>query len=168
MKERVYSVLVVSAAEKMNTALSSLLPESHFEPVRFVTSINAARRAWGDRSYDHVIINSPLKDATGIEFALNIAESRNTVVLLLVRDETAQDIRDEAVANGVFLLSKPVTVSSLSIALDWLASARENLRKIEKKTLSFEEKMEEKKERKNEQTKTNKVAKIIEKVQVQN
>ena len=143
MKERVYSVLVVSAAEKLNTALSSLMPESHFEPVRFVTNINAARRAWGARRYDHVIVNSPLKDDTGIDFALDIAESRDTVVLLLVRDEIAQEIRDEVVASGVFMLSKPVSVSSLSLALDWLASARENLRKVEKKTLSVEEKMEE-------------------------
>ena len=37
LKERVYSVLVVSAAEKLNTALSPLMPEARYQPVRIVS-----------------------------------------------------------------------------------------------------------------------------------
>ena len=48
LKERVYSVLVVSAAEKLNTLLAELLPESHYDPVRTVSSISAAKRAWSE------------------------------------------------------------------------------------------------------------------------
>ena len=46
LKERVYSVLVVSAAEKLNTALLSLLPEARYSPVRVVTNVSAAKRLW--------------------------------------------------------------------------------------------------------------------------
>ena len=40
-------------------------------------------------------------------------------------------------------MARPVSRSLMSLALDWMESARERLRKTEQKTLSFEEKMEE-------------------------
>ena len=45
--------------------------------------------------------------------------------------------------HGVFTLPKPTSKPTMAIALSWLSSAREKLRKTEKKTLSIEEKMEE-------------------------
>jgi len=143
LKERIYSVLVVSAAEKFNTALASLLPESHYQPVKVVSSVSAAKRAWSERSYDYIIINSPLPDDDGARFAIDTASSRGAVVLLLVRAELYGDIREKVVEYGVFTLAKPLSRSLLTLSLDWMASTREHLRKLEKKTLSVEEKMEE-------------------------
>ena len=143
LKEREYSVLLVSASEKLNTALSDLLPESRYRPVRTVSSVSAGKRAWSERSYDFVIINSPLPDDTGIRFAIDAAGSAGSVVLLLVRAELQDDVRDRVVEHGVYTLAKPLSRPLVSLALDWLAAARERLRKLEKKTLSVEEKMEE-------------------------
>lgn len=143
LKERIYSVLVVSAADKLNTALSSLLPESHYQPVKIVSSVSAAKRAWSERSFDYVIINSPLPDDAGTRFAIDVGNSKGAVVLLFVRAELHDDTREKVVEHGVFTLAKPFSRPLLSLALDWMASAREHLRKMEKKTLSVEEKMEE-------------------------
>ena len=143
LKERIYSVLVVSAAEKLNTALISLLPESHYQPVKIVSSVSAGKRAWSERSYDYVIINSPLPDDAGTRFAIDVGHSAGAVVLIFVRAEICDDIREKVVEHGVFTLSKPLSQSLISLALDWMASAKERLRKLEKKTLSVEEKMEE-------------------------
>ena len=143
LKERIYSVLVVSAAERFNTALSDLLPESRCDPVHFVSGVSAAKRAWGERSYDIVIVNSPLPDDAGIRFAVDTAGSPGAVVLLLVRSELYAEITDRVTEHGVFTLARPLSRQVLSLALDWLAAARERLKKLEKKTLSFEEKMAE-------------------------
>ncbi len=143
LEEQTYSVLVVSAAEKLNTALSDLLPESHYLPVRFVPSVSAGKRAWNERYYDFVMINSPLPDDAGIRFAIDVANAKGAVVLLLVRAELHDDIYEKVVEHGVFTLSKPLSRSVFTLALGWLASAREQLRKTEHKTLSVEEKMEE-------------------------
>ena len=143
LKERVYSVLVVSAAEKVNAALSSCLPESHYNPVHFVSSVSAAKRAWNERDYDYVIVNSPLPDDPGMRFAIDAGDEGGTVVLLLIRAELYDDARDEVVEHGVFTLAKPISRPLFSAALDWMESARERLRKSERKTLSVEEKMEE-------------------------
>ncbi|MBQ1378123.1 MAG: ANTAR domain-containing protein [Lachnospiraceae bacterium] len=143
LKERVYSVLILSAAEKLNTALSALLPGSHYQPVRYVSSVSAGERAFSERAYDFVIINAPLPDDPGIRFAIDAGSAQGTVVLILVRAELHDDVREKVLEYGVFTLAKPLSRAAASQALDWMAAARERLRKSEKKTLSIEEKMEE-------------------------
>lgn len=143
LKERVYSVLIVSAAESFNDALSALLPNSKYSPTHFVSNISAAKRALAERAFDYVIINSPLPDDVGTRFAIDTADSQESVVLLMVRTELQEEIYDKVAEHGVFVLPKPTSKPTMTIALNWLSSAREKLRKTEKKTLSIEEKMEE-------------------------
>ena len=143
LKERVYSVLIVSAAESFNDALSALLPNSKYSPTHFVSNISAAKRALAERAFDFVIVNSPLSDDIGTRFAIDTGNSKETVVLLMVRAELQAEIYDKVAEHGVFVLPKPTSKPTMAIALSWLSSAREKLRKTEKKTLSIEEKMEE-------------------------
>ena len=143
LKERVYSVLIVSAAEGFNDALSALLPTSKYSPTNFVSNISTAKRALAERAFDFVIINSPLPDDIGTRFAIDTGSSKETVVLLMVRAELQAEIYDKVAEHGVFVLPKPTSKPTMAIALSWLSSAREKLRKTEKKTLSIEEKMEE-------------------------
>ena len=143
LKERVYSVLIVSAAEGFNDALSTMLPTSKYSPTNFVSNISAAKRALAERAFDFVIINSPLPDDIGTRFAIDTGSSKETVVLLMVRAELQAEIYDKVAEHGVFVLPKPTSKPTMAIALSWLSSAREKLRKTEKKTLSIEEKMEE-------------------------
>ena len=143
LKEQAYSVLVVSAAERFNAALATLLPESKHSPVCTVLNISAAKRAIAERAFDYVIINAPLPDDPGIRFAIDTCNSQTTVVLLIVKSELYAEIYDKVTEHGVFTLAKPISKPVMTLALDWMASARERLRKFEKKTLSIEEKMEE-------------------------
>ena len=143
LKKRIYSVLIVSVAENLNTVLTALLPESKYAPAHVVSGISAAKRAFAERAYDYVIINSPLPDDIGTGFAIDACNSGGTVVLLMVRAELHADIYDKVAEHGVFTLPKPTSRQTITTALSWMSSARERLRKAEKKTLSIEEKMEE-------------------------
>ena len=143
LEEKIYGVLIVSAAESFNDALSALLPNSKYSPTHFVSNISAAKRALAERDFDFVIINSPLPDDIGTRFAIDTGNSKETVVLLMVREELQAEIYDKVAEHGVFVLPKPTSKPIIITALSWLSSAREKLRKTEKKTLSIEEKMEE-------------------------
>ncbi len=143
LKERVYSVLVVSAAENFNAALSGLLTEPSYGPVDTVSSVSAARRAMAEKVFDMIFINSPLPDDQGVRLAIDACTSKGTVALLLVKSEIHAEIYDRVVGRGVFTLPKPTSRPALAMALSWMASARERLREFEKKTLSVEEKMEQ-------------------------
>ncbi len=141
--ELTYSVLFVSASEKFNTALPSLLSEARYRPLQIVSGVSAAKRALSKRSYDFVIINSPLPDDVGINLAIEVCNFKETVALLLVRADIHDEIYSKVTKHGVFTLPKPISKPFLSAALDWMGSARERLRKFEKKEISLEEKMEE-------------------------
>lgn len=142
-KEYVYSVLVVSASDAFNASLTSLLPEAKFAPIRYESSISAAKRATLERSYDFVIINSPLPDDTGLRLAIDLSGLKTTAVLLMVRAELYSSTYDKVAQHGVYILSRPTSRSTVSFALDWLVTTRERLKKFEEKTLSTEEKMQE-------------------------
>ncbi len=143
LKEQVYSVLIVSAAEKFNSAIHEIFSVPLFSPVNTVNNISAAKRAIGERDFDIVIINSPLPDDYGLRFAIDTVSSYNTVVLFLARAEQYEDAYDKLAEHGVFLLQKPTARAVFEIASGWMISARERIRKTEKKTLSIEEKMNE-------------------------
>ena len=143
LKEQTYSVLVVSASEKLNQALPEIFSVPVFSPVLFVSNISAARRAVAERDFDIVIVNSPLPDDPGLRFAVDTISSYQTVVLFLARTEQYAQSFDMLAEHGVFLIQKPTSRASFELAAGWLISARERMRKTEKKTLSIEEKMNE-------------------------
>ncbi|MGN0648404.1 MAG: ANTAR domain-containing response regulator [Oscillospiraceae bacterium] len=143
LEERIYSVLVVSSSQAFNHAVLEQLPPSSYQPVCFTPNISEAKRKFSERSFDFVIINSPLPDDNGTRFAIDCCRSMTTVVLLLARTEVHAEMHSKVVSHGVFTLQKPTSRMIMAQALGWLASARERLRKLEKKTLSVEERMEE-------------------------
>ena len=143
LKEQVYSVLVVSASQKLNQALPEVFSVPVFSPVQFVSNISAAKRALAERDFDIVIVNSPLPDDTGARFAIDAVSGYQTVVLFLARTEQYSQYYDELAEHGVFLIQKPTSILTFSLASGWLISARERIRKTERKTLSIEEKMNE-------------------------
>lgn len=141
LKERFYSILIVSATDSFTSALTDLVSGTRYRPVHNVTSISAAKRILAEKTFDFIIINSPLYDDIGIRFAIDICTAKSSAVLLLLKNDIHADVHDKVVEYGIFTLSKPVSKPTMLYALNWMESARERLRQLEKKTLSIEEKM---------------------------
>ena len=143
LEKRTYSVLVVSSAERFCASISKLLPESTYHRVDYVYNSQAAKRATLETSYDFVIINAPLADEFGTRFAIDVSKDKGVISLLIVKTEVYDDIYMKVYQQGVFCLPKPASTQMILQALQWMASARERLRKSEKKTSSIEDKMAE-------------------------
>ena len=143
LKERIYRILIVSATDSFTSAFTDLLPEARYSPVDTVTSISVAKRVLAEKTYDFVIINAPLPDDAGTRFAIDTCTTKQSAVLLLVENDIHAGIHDRVAEYGVFTLPKPISKVTMTHALNWLESARERLRKFEKKTISIEDKMAE-------------------------
>ncbi len=143
LREQVYSVLLVSAVQKFNNAILALLPEGRYHPVRIVGSVGAAERELLDRNYDIVLINTPLPDDFGTRLAIDICNDSGTGVLLFVRSEQYTEINAKVSDFGVLTISKPASSQMVTQSVFLLCGTRERLRRMEKKTESIEEKMEE-------------------------
>mgnify|MGYP002572720655 CR=1 FL=1 len=138
-----YSVLLVSASAKFMDSVLPLLPERSFSPITKAPDVSSARRCLLERSYDLLIINAPLPDEFGTNFALDICQSTQTGVLLLVRAEQYPDVSARVGASGVMTLQKPTNPAIFSSTLRLLCATRERLRRMEQKTATLEEKMAE-------------------------
>lgn len=143
LQEQIYSVLIVSAADAFNASLQALLPDSKFSPIRIENSINSAKRILIERTYDFIIINAPLPDDSGTRFAIDISGTKTTVVLLMVRSELYASTFEKVAEYGVYVLPKPSSKLTVLQAVDWMISSRERLKKLEKKSVSLEDKMVE-------------------------
>ncbi len=143
LKERIYSLLLVSAAKHANASLTEILAECPCEKPVIVSSVSTAEQALVGRSFDLIIINAPLPDDPGIRFAIDACRLPGTTVLLLVSGDTHDQVYDRVAEHGVFTLPKPLSRPALLRAVSWMISARERLRKLEQRTQPLEEKMEE-------------------------
>ena len=143
MTEHIYSVLVVSSAEKVVKPMLEMLPEKMFDPIMTATDATQARRKLLENDFDIVIVNSPLKDEFGTRLALDICSKSSAGVLLFVKAEHYADITAKVMPYGVLTISKPTSSSMIAQSVQMLCSTRERLRIMEKKNASVEEKIEE-------------------------
>ena len=143
LRERAYSILIVSATDHFTSAFAGMVPETRYSPIHTAASVSAAKRILAEKTFDFVIINAPLPDDIGTRFAIDTCTSKQSAVLLLVKSDIHAGIHDEVVEYGVFTLPKPTSKPTIIHALSWMESARERLRQFEKKSLSIKEKMAE-------------------------
>ncbi len=141
--ERVYSVLLVSAAEKMNTRLAAFFSGGGFELVTVVDSVAKAQRRLLNREYDLVIVNSPLPDDFGKKLAVDVVAESGGVSLLLVKSDMYDEISSSMIPRGVMVAKRPLDDSMIDQLLGIMCSVCERFKSVRKKTLSLEDKMEE-------------------------
>ena len=142
-KEQVYSVLIVSNSEKFNTSLQNALPAGKYLPVKVVSGVGAAKRELLERGYDIVIINTPLPDDYGTRLAIDLSSEIGIGVMLFVKSENFDEVYDQVTDYGVLTVSKPASGQIVLQSMLLLCATRERLRRMEQKTASLEEKMEE-------------------------
>lgn len=142
-QERTYSVLLVSASEKFNTSILTLLPPTDYWPVTVAKSVGEARRRLVEESFDIVLINAPLSDDFGMHLAMDICSNSGAGVLLLIKNELYNEITSKVVPYGVMTMPKPTSLQLVSQSLQILRATRERLRQMEAKQISVEEKIEE-------------------------
>ena len=130
---RTYRVLVVSDSDRFNEVLSGLLPEGHYYPVLFASTVSAAKKAIAEAPADIVLINSPLPDDYGAAFAIELSETSSSGVLFLVGREYFDETAARLSEYGVFTVAKPTTASLISEYLKMLCAMRERIRIMDEK-----------------------------------
>ena len=134
---------MVSASEKFNTATRSLLPPTDFWPVTAASSVGEARRRLVNASFDLILVNAPLPDDMGLDFAEEACRETDAAVLLLIRGELYDDAYYRLLPSGAATLAKPTNQQALSQSLRLLCAMRERLKVVRQHQGTVEEKIEE-------------------------
>ena len=143
LTEHCYSVLLVSASDKLTASLRAMLPCDRYDPVVVAGDVASARRCLLEKSFDLILINTPLPDEFGTHLAMDVCNSSGTGVLLLVRAEHFPDISARVSPYGILVLSKPTNGTILTQSLTLCCATRDRLRRMAEKAATMEEKMEE-------------------------
>ena len=138
-----YATLLVSASQSFVKTLQALLPTSVYDPISVRCDAASARRALLENRFDIIIVNTPLPDEFGTALALDACADSGAGVLLLVRAELFPQVNEQASPGGVLTLPKPLSQTLVSQSLTLLRGTRERLRRMEQKTATLEEKMQE-------------------------
>ena len=138
-----YSVLIISAKEDMRHLLRSLLDSDDFEPSANARNAEEARRLLLHKSYDLVIIDSPLSNVICHELALDIAEKGSSAVILLVDGVLYDETRYRVEPDGVVTVAKPCTRDMISTAVNVSMASHNRVLAIEEENKKLRHKNEE-------------------------
>ena len=138
-----HSVLIVSSSEQFDAIVKRSLPKKSFPSVESRKSASLARRSFLERYYGLVIINAPLPDENGLESSLDIIDTSNASVLLVVSKESYDDITDRVTDYGVLVLAKPFHWRQIDKAIRFLTAIQNKRHQLEYKMRDLQDKMED-------------------------
>ncbi len=136
-------VLIASGTERGTEYLTSVLDGKEYDASSPVSSAAEARRRLDSVAYDIVIVNTPLKDEFGADFAATAAENGASGVILIVKNEIFDQIAYKTEDSGVIVLSKPLSGNMIAQAIRIASALHARLAKAEKKTESMQKRMDE-------------------------
>lgn len=140
MEKRIYQILAAGIGEKAWSALGGILPGDLCHLATQTRTAEETRQALSASPVDIVIINSPLPDCSGVELALELAES-TMGILLLTKPEQYESISAKVEDRGILTLSRPVSAKALYTAVKLLIAVTARLSRMEKKNQSLQDKM---------------------------
>ena len=108
-----------------------------------VRSVAEARRLLIDGSFDLILVNAPLPDAMGVDFAVDACAGSDAGVLLLIKSELYEETYYKVRPSGVITLPKPTNTQTVAQSLRVLCAIRERLRALRQHQATVEEKIEE-------------------------
>ena len=106
-------------------------------------SVGEARRRMVDSAFDLILVNAPLPDGMGVDFAMEVCAESDAGVLLLIKSELYEETYYKTLPSGVITLPKPTSTQMVSQSLRVLCAIRERLRGVRQHQATVEEKIEE-------------------------
>lgn len=136
-------VLLVSGSKQGSDTLLQILPRSVGDRPVAVSSAGEARRWLLEQSFDMVVVNAPLTDEYGTEFAIHAAEKSEAGILMLVKADLLETAAEQVEDYGVFTVPKPIQRQAVLQALRLAWATRARLRRLEQENRRLSEKLSE-------------------------
>ena len=137
------SVLIVSSSEKGKELLKELMTFQSYNKIITADTGNEARRLLIEKDFDLCIINAPLKDEFGDEFAINIASRGISQVMLIIKNEMADEVSEKVEEFGVFVVPKPINRQFFWSALKLMNAAHNRLMSLQSKNVQLQKKIDD-------------------------
>lgn len=135
------TALIVSGSDKGADLLRDMLSSMSFMQIARAVSGAEARRCYAENDYDIIVINAPLPDEFGTSAALYATEKTGAGVLLLVKNELADEVSGKVEDGGVFVVPKPLNRSLLYGAVKLALAGHRRITALQKQNDDLKEKI---------------------------
>ena len=136
-------VLLACSAEQPRKLLCELLSTAGYSCISAVQSGSEARRRLLEHDFDFLVINTPLSDEFGHELALCGAQFSAAGILLLVKNEWADEISAKVEEAGIMVVGKPIGKQFFHQALKLVATSRRRLLGLQSENQRLQKQIEE-------------------------
>jgi AmiR/NasT family two-component response regulator len=137
------NVLLVCRQKEIARVLTDILRDMEFDTIDVLSSGVEGRRRLQEMDYTLAILNAPLSDEFGTEFAQDILEAYSTSVLLLVRSELVEQVEKQLEDTTAFVVAKPVSRSVLQQNIRFILSSRQKMERLQEENDALMKKMDE-------------------------
>lgn len=142
-EKRCFSVLIISGKSQNAALLSAMLDSSAYRPIDTAQSAGEAKRKILRSAYDIIIIDPPLPDEFGSDFAVDAAAQTSAGILITVKSDLYEITCAKTENAGVLTLAKPVSQKDFYKAVKLITATSARLLNGEKKAQKLRDKLEE-------------------------
>lgn len=125
-------VLIVSDSAKANEFFVSVAGGGMLARPVFAAGCGEARRRIAQQAYDLLVVNAPLRDEFGSEFAMQ-ATGQGIGVILLVKQELLDEVCEQVEAAGVYVVPKPLNRGLFLQAVRLVLASQARLHGLQRK-----------------------------------
>ena len=136
-------MLIVSKSEQLNSFVKRVISGMNFTSVEVRHSAAQAAQELANRTFDLILVNTPLSDEFGGDFIMDVCTRYNSGILVITPGEVVDDIAERVIDFGAVVLAKPVSNRALARNVRHLVAIRNRMWETEKKVVSLEEKIQE-------------------------
>ena len=138
----IFSVLLVSSSKNFANGIISALSLNNYE-VTLSDTILKAKRILVEKDFYIIIVNSPVIDDFGLDFAIDEAIRDISGVLMFVKPELESEVYYKTYQYGILTLTKPTSEGILLQTLRLLCVTRMKRESMREKTKDMKERLEE-------------------------
>lgn len=114
-----------------------MLSQNSYGDVTTAKNGGEARRLLIERDFDLCIINAPLVDEFGEEFARNIVSTGIGQAILIVKSEIYDEVSEKVEADGIITIAKPMNRVIFWSALKLVNATYNKMYKLKGKIISY-------------------------------
>lgn len=137
------NVLLICRQKEIARLLTEILREMKFDQIDVLCSGSEGRRRLQETDYTLAVLNTPLGDEFGIEFAQDIVESSATGVVLIVKNELMGAVEKQLEETTAFVVPKPINRLLLKQNIKVILTSRKKMQKLREKNEALVQKMDD-------------------------
>ena len=136
-----YKTLIVSGYRKFSESLKQIMLENDFSDICIAESFFDAKRLAASRPFDVIMIRLSAPDESSLAKMTQALAKAGTCTAVFVSPDSYGRLFELLTASGIYLIPLTPSKQLLLYSLDWLKAGCERGRQIDRKSLTFDEKI---------------------------